>query len=245
MNVFTIYPAIDLRQGAVVRLQQGDPERQTLFATDPAETARNWFSAGAPWLHVVNLNGAFGDADALNRKAILAILAVAEQFGGKIQLGGGLRSYADMRSALDTGIQRIVLGTLAVEQPELIADAIAEFGSERIAAGVDAENGRVRVRGWQQATQYSADELVSELISTGLEWLIYTDIARDGVGTGLNIASTRQLAALPGLKVIASGGVRDERDIQQARAASCAGVIVGRALYERQLTITRWEYPYL
>jgi phosphoribosylformimino-5-aminoimidazole carboxamide ribotide isomerase len=243
LNGFTIYPAIDLRQGAVVRLQQGDPDRQTLFSTNPAETARKWFSAGAPWLHVVNLDGAFGDADTLNRKAILAILAEAEQFGGSVQLGGGLRSYADIRSARDAGVRRIVLGTLAAEQPELLAEAIAEFGAEHIAAGVDAEDGWVKVRGWQQATRLSVFELVSELASAGLMWLIFTDIARDGVGTGLNIDTTRRLARLPGLKVIASGGVREESDIQQARQASCAGVIVGRAIYDQRLTITQWEYP--
>jgi phosphoribosylformimino-5-aminoimidazole carboxamide ribotide isomerase len=243
LSVFTIYPAIDLRQGAVVRLQQGDPDRQTLFSTNPAETARSWLSAGAPWLHVVNLDGAFGDADTLNRKAILAILAEAEQFGGSVQLGGGLRSYADIRSARDAGVRRIVLGTLAVEQPELLAKAIAEFGAEHIAAGVDAEDGWVKVRGWQQATGLSVFELVSELASAGLKWLIFTDIARDGVGTGLNIGTTRRLARLSGLKVIASGGVRGEGDIQQARQASCAGVIVGRALYDQRLTVTQWEYP--
>jgi phosphoribosylformimino-5-aminoimidazole carboxamide ribotide isomerase len=240
---FTIYPAIDLRQGAVVRLQQGDPARQTLFSTDPAVTARNWFSSGARWLHVVNLDGAFGEPDSLNRTAIQAILAEADQFGGYVQLGGGLRSYPDLRLALESGIRRIVLGTLAAEQPELLAEAIAEFGPGRIAAGVDAEDGLVKVRGWLQATHLSAYELVSELGVLGLEWLIFTDIARDGVGTGLNIDSTRRLAQIPSLKVIASGGVRDEGDIQQARQAHCAGVIVGRALYDRQLTITQWEYP--
>lgn len=243
MRGFTIYPAIDLRQGAVVRLQQGDPERQTLFSIDPAQTARQWFEAGASWLHVVNLDGAFGDADRKNQEAIQTIVSEAERLGGKIQLGGGLRNISAIRSTLGSGIQRVVLGTLAAEQPELLAQMIAEFGTERIAAGVDAENSLVKVRGWQQATDQSAFDLVSELASAGLEWLVFTDIARDGVGSGLNIESTALLAQTTGLKVIASGGVRDERDIQQARQANCAGVIIGRALYDGRLSITQWEYP--
>ena len=243
MRIFTIFPAIDLRRGAVVRLQQGDPDRQTKFSSDPAQTAQNWFSVGASWLHVVNLDGAFGDADAQNRKAIAAILAEADRSGASVQLGGGLRTYADIRSALESGVQRVVLGTLAVEQPELLAEAIAKFGPQRIAAGVDAHTGFVKIRGWQQATQKPAYELASELASAGLEWLIFTDIARDGVGTGINIDSTSRLAQIPGLKVIASGGVRDAGDIQRARQAKCAGVIVGRALYDGTLTISQWEYP--
>ena len=230
LSDFIIYPAIDLREGAVVRLKQGDPNRQTLFSTDPADTAHTWFSSGATWLHVVNLDGAFEDPDALNRKAIQAILAEAANFGGKVQLGGGLRSYQDICTALDSGVERVILGTLAVEKPELLTQAIREFGSERVAAGVDAENGLVKVRGWRQSTGRSLVGLVSELAQAGLEWLVFTDISRDGIGTGLNIASTRELVTIPGLKVIASGGVRNEDDLHQAHQAGCAGVIVGRAL---------------
>jgi len=240
---FTIYPAIDLRQGAVVRLKQGDPERETRFSDDPAATARAWFDAGATWLHVVNLDSAFGDADTLNRKAIKAILAQAQQCQGSIQLGGGIRSYADIKAAFDSGVQRIILGTLAVEQSEILFQAIQEYGPDRIAAGLDAEKGWVKVRGWQQATRQNAIELAEALVKGGLKWLVFTDIARDGIGTGLNIESTRRLTRLPGLLVIASGGVIAAQDIQLARQAGCAGVIVGRALYDRQFTITQWEYP--
>ena len=243
MTGFTIYPAIDLRQGAVVRLKQGDPDRETRFSDDPAATARDWFEAGATWLHIVNLDGAFGDADTLNRHAIEAILAQAQRYQGNIQLGGGIRSYADIKAAFDSGIQRIILGTLAVEQPEILFKVIQEYGPDRIAAGLDAEDGWVKVRGWQQKTRQSAVELAEALVRGGLKWLIFTDIARDGVGTGLNIESTRRLTVLPGLNLIASGGVRAAQDIQLARQAGCAGVIVGRALYDRQLTITQWEYP--
>ena len=227
----------------MVRLKQGDPDRETRFSDNPAATARAWFDAGATWLHVVNLDGAFGDADSLNRKAIEAILAQAQRCQGSIQLGGGIRSYADIKAAFDSGVQRIILGTLAVEQSEILFQAIQEYSPDRIAAGLDAEKGWVKVRGWQQATRQNAIELAEALVRGGLKWLIFTDIARDGIGTGLNIESTRRLTRLPGLQVIASGGVRAARDIQLAHQAGCAGVIVGRALYDQQFTITQWEYP--
>lgn len=239
---FTIYPALDLRQGAVVRLRQGDPDRQTRFSDDPPATARHWFNAGATWLHVVNLDGAFGEGDSLNRTAIDALLVQAQQYHARIQLGGGIRSYNDIRTVLASGVQRLILGTLAVEQPEILFQAIQEYGPDRIAAGLDAEDGWVKVRGWQQATRQRAAELAETLVQGGLKWLIFTDIARDGVGAGLNIESTRRLTRLPGLQVIASGGVRAGLDIQLARQAGCAGVIVGRALYDNQITITQWEY---
>ncbi len=242
MTAFTIFPAIDLRQGTVVRLQQGDPDRQTSFSDDPAAIARHWFQSGAAWLHLVNLDGAFGQPDSRNRAAIAAILEEAGRFGRQVQLGGGIRSYADIQAALNQGIQRVILGTLAVEQPDLLDKAVREFGAERIAAGVDAEAGMVKVRGWQQATRQTAFDLATRLASNGLAWLIFTDIARDGIGTGLNIASTQELTRIPGLKVIASGGVRDENDIERAQQAGCAGVIVGRALYDRKISPTTWEY---
>lgn len=243
MTAFTIFPAIDLRHGAVVRLQQGDPDRLTQFSDDPAAAARRWLDAGATWLHVVNLDGAFGDADTRNRNAILAILQEASQRGARVQLGGGIRNEQDIQAALELGAARLILGTLAVELPGVLARAVADFGPDRIAAGVDAREGLVKVRGWQQATQKPVLELVEELMAMGLAWVIVTDIARDGLGTGLNLASIRPLTRLPGLKVIASGGVHDQADIELARQEHCAGVIVGRALYDGRLAIEQWEVP--
>ena len=148
MDEFIVYPAIDLRQGQVVRLKQGDPSRKTIFGDDPAAVARRWMAAGAVWLHVVNLDGAFGEVDAANREALQAILGT----GAKVQLGGGLRSLEAVQMALDLGVRRVVIGTAAVENPELICQVVSKFGSEHLAIGVDTREGRVHTRGWVDDT---------------------------------------------------------------------------------------------
>ena len=232
---FTIYPAIDLRQGKVVRLKQGDPQRQTVYGEDPAAAAVRWLEAGARWLHVVNLDGAFGKADAANRRALAEILKVAEGYGAQVQFGGGMRSLADVDQALEMGVGRAVLGTLAAEQPEALEEGLKRFGAQRLAAGVDARDGLVRVRGWAEATNLRAVDLAQKMAELGLRWLIFTDVARDGVGSGLNLDSTLELANSSGLNVIASGGVDSLEDIRGAQEAGLPGVIVGRALYEGKI----------
>lgn len=225
---FTIYPAIDLRRGRVVRLQEGDPARLTAYSDDPARTARRWLEAGASWLHVVNLDGAFGENDRANRSALEAIL----KLGPQVQFGGGIRSIDSIERAIELGVSRVVLGTVAVEQPEVIAQALERFGAERIAVGIDARDGLVRVRGWQENSGVSATGLAMQMRALGLRTVIYTDVSRDGLGTGLNIPSTRALAEAGGLDVIASGGVHTLDDIRAAQEAKLAGAIIGRALYE-------------
>jgi len=229
---FIIFPAIDLRGGQVVRLKEGDPLRQTNYSPDPAQVARRWIEAGARWLHVVNLDGAFDQPDLANRRALEAILQTATQSSVKVQFGGGLRSLEAVSAALQAGVDRVILGTLAVEQPEVLAEALRLYGPERIAASLDAREGKVAVRGWQSATPLSAVDLARSLSEQGLRWLVFTDIARDGLQTGLNMASTVELARASGLNVIASGGVSSLSDVTASRAAGLAGVIVGRALYE-------------
>jgi phosphoribosylformimino-5-aminoimidazole carboxamide ribotide isomerase len=230
--VFTIFPAIDLRAGQVVRLKEGDPNREKRYSTDPSGTALRWMEAGAGWLHVVNLDGAFGEASSANYQALQAILVEARRNGVRVQFGGGLRSLESIRGALEAGADRVVLGTLIVEQPEVLAKALDLWGSERIAAGIDARDGRVQVRGWQHETPLLALDLARSLREQGLRWLIFTDIARDGLQTGLNLAATTALARESGLLVVASGGVSRIEEIRQAKDAGLAGVIVGRALYE-------------
>ncbi|MGB8984278.1 MAG: 1-(5-phosphoribosyl)-5-[(5-phosphoribosylamino)methylideneamino]imidazole-4-carboxamide isomerase [Anaerolineales bacterium] len=225
---FTIYPAIDLRGGKVVRLKEGDPARLTAYSDDPAETARRWLTAGASWLHVVNLDGAFGETDRANRSALEAIL----KLGAQVQFGGGIRSIDSITRAIELGVSRVVLGTVAVEQPEVIAQALERFGTDRIAVGIDARDGLVRVRGWQEDSGILATDLARQMGNVGLRTVIFTDISRDGLGSGLNIPSTRALAEVSGLDVIASGGVHTLEDVRAAREAKLAGVIVGRALYE-------------
>ena len=229
---FTIYPAIDLRVGKVVRLKEGDPERMTAYGDDPAETAKRWLAAGAKWLHVVNLDGAFGEGDTANQQALLSILKVANGLGANVQFGGGLRSLDSISQALDFGVGRIVLGTVAVEQPDLVVSALKKFSVEKIAAGIDARDGIVRVRGWQSDGGVSAEDLALQMRILGLRTVIFTDVSRDGMGRGLNISATRALADVSGLDVIASGGVHTLDDVKAARDANLSGVIIGRALYE-------------
>ena len=234
---FTIYPAIDLRAGRVVRLKEGDPARMTAYSDDPAETARRWLHEGASWLHVVNLDGAFGEHDTANQQALLSILKVTNEFDTQVQFGGGLRSLDSIAHALELGVSRVVLGTIAIEQPELIADALTRFGAERIAVGIDARDGLVRVRGWQDNSGISATDLALHMQTLGLYTVIFTDVRRDGLGSGLNIDATRVLAEVSGLDVIASGGVHTLEDVLAARDADLAGVIVGRAIYEGTLDL--------
>ncbi|HEX5837556.1 MAG TPA: 1-(5-phosphoribosyl)-5-[(5-phosphoribosylamino)methylideneamino]imidazole-4-carboxamide isomerase [Anaerolineales bacterium] len=229
---FTVYPAIDLRAGKVVRLKEGDPERLTSYSDDPAQTARRWLEAGARWLHVVNLDGAFGENETLNRAALRAILKAAEEFGAHIQIGGGIRSLDAIEEALGLGVRRVILGTVAAEQPEIIGEAIQRFGSEQIAVGLDARDGLVQVRGWKEDSGLPAADLALQLKAIGLRTVIFTDIRRDGLGSGLNIDATRALAEATSLDVIASGGVHTIEDVIAAREAGLAGTIVGRALYE-------------
>lgn len=237
---FTVLPAIDLRGGQVVRLKEGDPNRQTNYSTDPAAAARRWIDAGARWLHVVNLDGAFGFAhgaacgadSSANLAALAAILFVAVPAGVPVQFGGGLRSLGAIQSVLDLGVTRAVLGTIIVEQPQLLDEALSRWGSESITASLDARDGRVQVRGWQSGTTLLAVDLARSLKRAGLRWLVFTDIARDGLQTGLNLPATVELARQTGLDVIASGGVSSLEDVRQAKALNLSGAIVGRALYE-------------
>ena len=233
MRVWDVYPAIDLRGGRVVRLRQGDPSRETEYGTDPAKVARRWRDAGASWVHVVNLDGAFGEGNSANLAALAEIVPV----GVSVQFGGGLRDLAGLRSVLELGVTRAVLGTAAVESPELVEAALCEFGADRIAVGIDARAGTVRTRGWQQETTLTPEGLAQRWASAGGRWVIYTDVARDGMGTGLNVQSTTQLAEATGLDVIASGGVRSLDDVTRTYDAGLSGVIIGRALYEGQVDL--------
>jgi phosphoribosylformimino-5-aminoimidazole carboxamide ribotide isomerase len=234
MGAFVVYPAIDLRSGLVVRLSQGDPARQTVYGDDPGAVARRWLTAGARWMHVVDLDGAFGDSDALNRKVLRSILKAAAAAGGerRVQFGGGLRSLDDVERAIDMGVSRVIIGTAAIETPALVTEAIAHFGAQRVGVGIDARDNQVRVRGWTQAVSLDPIALGKELVGVGVDTVVFTNIARDGVGTGIDVAATRHLAQATGLSVIASGGVASVEDVRRVRDAGLSGVIIGRALYD-------------
>jgi len=232
--MFEIYPAIDIRHGKVVRLQEGDPARQTVFEDDPVAIALRWAQAGARWLHVVNLDGAFdeaGETDIGFNVLLRKLCAV----GPRVQFGGGIRSWANIEAALTAGVSRVVLGTVAVEQPQLVQEAVSTFGARAIAVGLDTRQGRVRTRGWQADGGLTASELGKQMQASGVELLIHTEIERDGLLTGVNAQACARLAQACGLRVIASGGVSGLQDIRHARAfesQGVVGVIVGRALYQ-------------
>jgi phosphoribosylformimino-5-aminoimidazole carboxamide ribotide isomerase len=231
--VFTVFPAIDLRGGKVVRLAQGDPARQTTYGDDPLAWAARWKAEGAGWLHVINLSGAFGeDADA-NLKALERILTA----GLKVEFGGGIRDGAGVRAAIDLGVERVFLGTAAVRDPALVDWALAAYGPGRIAGDIGARDGTVVVKGWQEATPLTVLELGKRFRGQGLEWCVLTDVRRDGVNTGADVTGAADLQAATGLKVVASGGVSSLDDVRRAREAGLAGVIIGRALYEGKLSL--------
>jgi phosphoribosylformimino-5-aminoimidazole carboxamide ribotide isomerase len=232
---WTVYPAIDLRHGRVVRLMQGDPDRETEYASAPVPVARRWQEAGAEWVHVVNLDGALGERGAANLAALERI--VQERPGLQVQFGGGLRDLASIRQALEQGVGRVVLGTAAVRSPALVEAAVEAFGAGRVAVGIDARDGTVQTHGWQRGAGITALALAQEWADRGIRWLIFTDVARDGMRHGLNLEATVRLADVTGLNVIASGGVASLEDVQRTYEAGLSGVIIGRALYEGQITL--------
>ena len=232
MEKFTIYPAIDLRKGQVVRLMEGDPGRQTEYSTDPAAMALRWLDAGASWLHVINLDGAFGESEVSNRNALAQILSVADDYGAQVQFGGGLRSARAVDDLLGMGVTRAILGTLAIEQPDIISELVKRWGDQKIAVSLDGKEGRVAVRGWRDKTEFTVIEVARQFKSSGLNLIVFTDIGRDGLQTGINLEATTSLARKSGLDVIASGGVAGWADVEGAYQEKLAGVIVGRALYE-------------
>ncbi len=231
-----IIPAIDLRDGQCVRLTQGRKDAAQVYDGDPVEIAQRFAAAGASMLHVVDLDGAFAERNARNRAVARRIIrAVALP----VQFGGGLRSAADVRQLFDDGAAQVVIGTLAAESPETLQSFVQLFGA-RICVGIDARDGQVLTRGWETGAQMSALELARRVAAAGVERIIYTDVARDGMLGGVNIEQTCALAQAVGVRVTASGGVASLTDLERLRDASACGidsVIVGKALYEGRFTL--------
>lgn len=229
MTALTLYPAIDLKGGRCVRLLHGDMAQATAYHDDPAAQARSFAEAGFDWLHIVDLDGAFAGATA-NEQAIAAILQATP---ARTQLGGGIRSLDAIDAWLGRGVDRVILGTIAVKDPELARRACARHPG-RIVIGVDARDGRVKTDGWGADSDYAAVEIVRRFEDFGAAAAIYTDISRDGALTGVNVEATAALAAAVRLPVIASGGVANLDDISRLRraAASIEGVVIGKALYD-------------
>lgn len=230
---FTLYPAIDLKGGQVVRLRQGQMAEATVYHADPASVARRWFALGAPFLHVVDLDGAFAGRSQ-NLEAVAAIVAAAS--GVPVQLGGGLRSLEAMAAALAAGVSRVIIGTRALEG-DLLARSVDRFGPQRVVVGIDAKGGRVATDGWVNVTDLKATDLARQAAAAGIQTAIYTDIATDGMLAGPNFA---EMAAMgqTGLSIIASGGVSSLDDIQRLMAIpGVTGAILGKALYAGALKL--------
>ena len=239
MVALTLYPAIDLKDGACVRLRRGAMHDATVYSEDPAAQARAWHDAGCRWLHVVDLNGAIAGRS-VNSEAVRAILAAAQV---PVQLGGGIRDFDAVAGWLEAGVRRVVLGSAAVKNPALVREACRAFPG-RVAIGIDARDGSVAVEGWAETSGMRALELARAFEDAGVAAIVYTDITRDGMLTGLNVEATADLAARIGTPVIASGGVAGLADLQvlkqaavRARRGAIEGVVVGRALYDGRLAV--------
>ncbi|HYI16007.1 MAG TPA: 1-(5-phosphoribosyl)-5-[(5-phosphoribosylamino)methylideneamino]imidazole-4-carboxamide isomerase [Thermomicrobiales bacterium] len=234
----TIIPAIDLRGGRCVRLVQGDYDRETVFSDDPVEVARGWQAAGARMLHVVDLDGA-RDGVPAQRDVIRAIVAALDI---PVQVGGGVRSVEHGTALFDAGVQRVVIGTAAIEQPELVDRLLAAYGPERVIIGVDARNGLVATRGWTETSDITAEALIAGMRERGIQRVVYTDIDRDGTLVSPNFDAIARIGTL-GVAVVASGGVATRDHLQLL--ATIPGVdeaIVGRALYTGDVVLTGDEW---
>lgn len=230
---FTVFPAIDLRAGKIVRLVQGDPSRQKIYGDDPRQQAEQFKAEGAEWLHVINLSGAFNEDAQANLKALESILSV----GLKVEFGGGIRDEETVRAPLEMGVERVFLGTATIKNPELVDWAIEHYGPSRIAGDIGASDGQVMVKGWQEATPLTVLEVGQRLRSQGVQWCVFTDVKRDGVGTGVDVSGAIELQEKTGLQVVASGGVSTLEDVRRVKEAGLAGVIIGRALYEGKIQL--------
>jgi len=231
----TLYPAIDVKDGACVRLLRGEMDQATVFERTPAAQAAHWEAVGFTWLHVVDLNGAFAGKP-VNGEAVRAILAATKN---PVQLGGGIRSMAQVEAWLAEGVSRVILGSVAAKDPALVRAAAASFPG-RIVVGIDARGGMVATEGWAETSDIAAAELAMRFEDVGVAAIIYTDIARDGMKTGLNLEETMALARRVTLPVIASGGVAGLDDVVRLKEAASlvpnvAGTIIGRALYDGSL----------
>lgn len=229
-----LFPAIDIRGGKCVRLTEGRFDQETVFAENPVEMALRWQSEGSEFLHVVDLDGALAGKP-MNLDTIKAIVQAVTV---PVQVGGGIRSMQTIEQLLSIGVSRVILGSIAVKQPELVAEACQRFG-EQIVVGIDARDGIVAVEGWGKSGGVSAVKLASAMAKAGVARIIFTDISRDGTLSGVNLAATANLAEQANIQVIASGGVKDIEDIRalQLAPSGIEGVIVGKALYMGTLSL--------
>ncbi len=228
-----IYPAIDIKNGQCVRLRQGRFDNMTVYGDDPMKVAEKWVKSGATYLHIVDLDGArLGTS--YNHEIIRQI---AEHFHVPVQTGGGVRNMRDIEDKLSLGVSRVILGTVAVKNPELVRDAVKVYGN-KIAVGIDAVNGRVAIKGWEEVSQVSAIDLCRKMRDYGVKTIVYTDISKDGMMSGPNIEATREIINATGVNIIASGGITTMMDLESVEAIGAHGTIIGKALYQGELKLS-------
>ncbi|TAA71958.1 1-(5-phosphoribosyl)-5-[(5-phosphoribosylamino)methylideneamino]imidazole-4-carboxamide isomerase [Planococcus salinarum] len=236
MSKFQIYPAIDLRGGKCVRLFQGDYAQETVYGDSPVEMAKKFADAGAEWLHMVDLDGA-KDGRRINDGAVID----AAKLGLKVQIGGGIRSREDIAHYLENGVSRVIIGSLAIREPDKVVGFLEEFGADRIVIGIDAKDGMAATEGWTETSVQPAAEVARFFVSKGAKHFIYTDIATDGTLAGPNIEANRQLVEEGTAEVIVSGGIGSLEDVRNVKAAAgtsaISGVIIGKALYENRFSL--------
>jgi phosphoribosylformimino-5-aminoimidazole carboxamide ribotide isomerase len=228
----TIYPAIDMRGGNCVRLLQGDYDKETIYGDSPFDMARAFAEDGAEWIHMVDLDGA-KDGHRVNDSFVIE---AAKQLNVKVQIGGGIRSEEDILHYLEKGITRVIIGSIAVSNPEFAIEMIQKYGKQ-IVVGIDAKNGYVATHGWLTTSEVKAVELSKRFADAGAETFIFTDIATDGTLSGPNIAAVCEMAEVTGKTVIASGGVSSLADLRALHTEGVRGAIVGKALYENRFTL--------
>lgn len=221
-----IYPAIDIKNGKCVRLRQGNFDDMTVYNDNPVEVAKEWIKNGASYIHLVDLDGA-REGSGVNSDIIKEIANLSDV---PVQTGGGIRTIEDIENKLALGVRRVILGTVAVKNPEIVKEAVEKFG-DAIAVGIDAKNGMVAVSGWEEVSEVSAVDLCVKMRDYGVKTIIYTDISKDGMMSGPNIEATKEIVDATGIDIIASGGVSGMNDLENVDKINAHGAIIGKALY--------------
>lgn len=230
-----LYPAIDIKGGKCVRLCQGKFDKVQVYAENPVDVARAWERAGASYIHLVDLDGALMGRG-VNRDVIRKITKAVFV---PVQLGGGIRTKEDLEAVFDMGVSRAIIGTKAVTDPSFIKECIDEYGADRIVIGIDAKDGLVAVEGWGEVSKISAMQLGLDMKALGVKTIVYTDISKDGMLTGPNVAATKELSDATGIDIIASGGVSTMEDLERIYANGIHGAIIGKALYEKRIDLAK------
>jgi phosphoribosylformimino-5-aminoimidazole carboxamide ribotide isomerase len=229
-----LYPAIDIKNGKCVRLLQGQFDKETVYSDSPIEVAKRWEECGASFIHVVDLDGAL-DGVWTNKQTISSIVNAVNI---PVQTGGGIRKIEDIEERLNVGLNRVIIGTLAIKEPEIVKEAVKRFGSDKIVVGIDAKDGMVAVHGWEEVSKVSALDLCLQMKEYGINTIVYTDISKDGMMSGPNIEQTKELVEKTGMDIIASGGVANMEDLKNVDSINADGAIIGKALYTEAIDLT-------